>query len=107
MIDLGADQITVLRSPPGDAFGDPTGAAAETLITGCSIQPGSSSEDVNGRDQVITDLSAFLPAGTDITSTDRVRWQGVDYAVHGQPQRWADLEGVESHVHVTLRRVTG
>ena len=108
MVRLGGHTITIVRPPARDGFGDPvSGAAVETTVPGCFVQPRTSGEQTDLRDQVVTGLIAFLPAGVDVTATDRVRYAGALYQVDGDPSRWSDGHGSEHHLEVALRHVEG
>lgn len=105
------ETVTVLRpgTPTRDGYGnDVPGADVETEVTGCAVWPRTSSEDVQGRQQVIDGLSAVLPYGTDVRPTDRVRRNGLLYDIDGDPGEWrSPLTGTEAGVQVDLKRVTG
>lgn len=106
-MQLGGDTVTIVRHPPPDRAGDPTGPAAETTVTGCSVQPATSSEHTDQANTVISGWVAYLPAGTDIRASDQVRWDGGLYEVDGQPGTWKDMDGQPHHVQVALRKVRG
>lgn len=106
-MELGHDTVEIIRPAKKNAFGDPTGPpAAPRRVTGCSVQPASSSEQTDQRDTVTTSWRVFLPGGTDLAATDRVRWNGAEYEVIGEPDRWAP-DGQDHHVQAQLRRVRG
>lgn len=108
MTVLGGDTITVVRPPERDGNGDPLpGTGSRVDVDGCSVQPRQSTEATDLRNTVITGLIAFVPAGADIRATDRIEWRGETYAVDGDPADWRDLGGVQDHIEVALRRVTG
>lgn len=105
---LGGHTVTVVRPTGWDRHGDPlTGDPDETEVTGCSVQPASTTEDLDGRDTVAGLWDLFTPAGVDIRATDRIRWRGELYEVDGAPQQWDDERGSGHHLEVRLRRVTG
>jgi hypothetical protein len=104
---LGSDTITRLRGQSRDAFGDVTGTDAELDITGCSVQPTSATESTDRGDLLITSMTVYLPAGTDLLATDRARWLGDVYEVDGAPARWRDDLGTEDHVQAQLKLVQG
>lgn len=107
-MSLGSQTVTVVRPPGRDRFGDVIpGSGGETAVAGCSVQPDASSELTDGRDAITTGLRAWLPAGTDVLATDRVRYDGELYAIDGRPSRWVDLDGVEDHVELRLTLVEG
>lgn len=103
---LGSDTVTRLRRsddlPPRDNFGNLQGSDDELDIDGCSVQPTASSESTDTGELVITNLTVYLPAGTDLLATDRVRWLGDVYAVDGQPAFWHDDLGDDDHVQAQL-----
>jgi hypothetical protein len=103
---LGSDTVTVLRRsgnlPPRDNWGNLQGSDEEADVPGCSVQPTSASESTDRGELLITNATAYLPAGTDILATDRVQWLGTVYAVDGPPARWRDELGNEDHVQAQL-----
>ncbi|MCO6011417.1 hypothetical protein NE236_41355 [Actinoallomurus purpureus] len=104
---LGSHTVTVVRPAGQDPLGDPLPGSAETTVGGCFVQPRTSTEATDLRDTVITGLIAFLPPGTDVRATDKIRFNGVLYAVDGDPDAWDVLSGRAHHVEVALRRVEG
>jgi hypothetical protein len=99
---LGSDTVTILRGRTRDNFGNLQGGDTGTDVTGCSVQPASSSELTDRGELTVANLTLYLPAGTDILATDRVRWNGQVYAVNGPPNRWNDETGTEDHVQAQL-----
>lgn len=99
---LGSDTVTVLRGRTRDNFGNLQGADTAVTVTGCSVQPASASESTDRGELLVTNLTAYLPAGTDILATDRVGWLGSVYAVNGKPAVWHDELGNPDHVQVQL-----
>lgn len=99
---LGADAVTILRGRTRDGFGNLQGSDTGTEVAGCSVQPTSATESTDRGELTITNLTVYLPPGTDILATDRVRWLGDVYAVNGPPARWNDETGAEDHVQVQL-----
>lgn len=85
---LGSDTVTVLRGRTRDGWGNLQGSDTGTDVTGCSVQPAGGAEQTDRGEAVQTNLTAFLPAGTDILATDRVQWRGKVYAVNGPPAPW-------------------
>jgi len=97
---LGSDTVTILRGRTRDRFGDLQGADTGTVVTGCSVQPTSASESTDRGELLVTNLTVYLPPGTDVLATDRVSWLGTVYQVDGHPARWRDQGGTETHVQV-------
>lgn len=102
---------TVTRLRPGytdDGHGNqiPGLDDAEPLtITGCSIQPGTSTEDRTNRDTIGITHTVYLPAGSDVQANDYLAIDGTAYRVVGEPERWNT--GVLNHVRVYLQRWEG
>lgn len=85
-------------------------AVTLTPVTGCSVQPVDSSEALSaGRDEVVGQRWAFMPAGTDVDALDRVRLPegGRDFEVVGEVQRMPSATGGLDHVYALLKRVEG
>jgi hypothetical protein len=112
-----ADLITTpctlrLRSESGveDDYGNdvPTETTVETV---CELQKQirRSSEEPEGQGEISDTLWAlFLPAGTDVDTSDVVEVDGEMYEMVGEP--WPvrhPITGVESHVEASVRRVAG
>jgi hypothetical protein len=110
------ETVTLLR--PGattqDGYGnDVPGPDVETDIEGVAVSPrdgnaSSGNENTQGRDQVISGFVIWLPAGTEMRPTDRVRVRGVVCEVDGEDGQWrSPFTGLSSPVQVSLKRVTG
>lgn len=62
---------------------------AELAIPGCGVADGGSTEPLqDARNAVDSDFDVFMPAGTDVTSRDRLRIRGVVCDVSGRPFAW-------------------
>lgn len=58
-------------------------------IDGCAVAVSGSSEPLeNARNPVDSDFDVFMPAGTDVTATDRLRVRGLICNVAGRPFAW-------------------
>lgn len=104
---LGPHTITVLRAATtaSDYGNRPVldwANTTSTQVAGCSVQPAPASANTVDRDAFITRLQAYVPADTDLRSTDRVVWGGNTYDVDGDVLRW-DFDPL-SHLVVNLRR---
>lgn len=106
-LTLGSDTVTILRGRTRDAWGNLTGTDSETPAGGCLVQPLGGVEATDRGEMVVTNVTLFVPAGTDITATDRVRWRGRVYAVNGPPEAWHDRAGRESYLQVELKLTEG
>lgn len=105
------ETVTIIRPgpPTRDEYGnDVVGAATEIDVPGCAVAPRTSSEDVQARDQVIEGLTVWMPAGTDVRPTDRVRRGGLLYEIDGEAGAWSSpFTGFRGPVQVSLTRTAG
>lgn len=76
--------------------------ADRVTVAGCSVQPGETREELDGREAVSTRWTVFAPPGSDFRATDGVEVEGRLYAVNGEPQRWSSPTGRLDHVVLTL-----
>lgn len=76
------------------------------LTLACEFQPLSGTEDVIGQQRTETTWRVFLEADADITARDRFRFDGVDYEVIAEPERWR-FGGREHHTEVQVQLVSG
>lgn len=74
----------------------------ETVVEGCSVQPGASSEVMAARQAVTYRWTVFAPAGTVIGPYDGVLVGGQLFQVDGAPKVWPSPTGRVSHVEVLL-----
>lgn len=97
---VNMETVTVVRPGGRDRHGDPTGATEHT-IAGVLVAPAGSSEDVSSGEQLADRWDLYLPVGSDIVATDRVRRaldptpgddaplpQRAPWVVVGQPSPW-------------------
>ena len=78
-----------------------------TTVTGCSVQPASSSLSLDGRVLGVTDAwTAYVPAGTDVKAGDHVTYQGNTYEIQGEPRVWTGSFNM-SHIQLNLVRWEG
>lgn len=113
---LGDDLVTRLRAPnvtgpdgaeiPGNWSTVTEPQLLKVNYPGSSFQPLSSAESIVAQQRTKSTHRAFLPAGADVLVTDRLRFDGLDYQVDGQPERWR-IGGIEDHVEVLCYRIAG
>jgi hypothetical protein len=87
----GGLTVTVVnRVPSGttDEFGNDVYTEVSNDISGCSVQPASSRENLNFGDQLTSGIVVFLPFGTDVNYIDAIIWNGDKYEVTGVPDTW-------------------
>jgi hypothetical protein len=90
----------------GNTIVDWTSPTAVTQ-TGCRVQPLPGSEQLLGRDEVVTRWRLLAPADAPLTSTNRIRWAGVDYEIDGSVQAQNSPTGSLAHLEALLKRVDG
>lgn len=106
-------QDTVTRIRPGtkDERGSsvPDWDKASTLdIPGCSVQPGGTSLSQDGRVLAISDgYTCYFPPGSDVQAGDKIRHNGVDYQIIGEPRAWNSPTGRVSSLQAALQRWYG
>ena len=77
-------------------------------ISGCSVQPASTSLSQDGRVLALTDgLTAYLPSGDDVQSGDRIQYAGEIYTITGAPRVWPSASGGLDHIQLNLERWSG
>lgn len=107
------DTVTRLRAPVitgVDGTQVPNWKAAEgtwsKIDYSGEFQPLGSTEDIVAQQRTESTHRAFLPADADVVVTDRLRFQGVDYQVDGEPERWR-FRGANHHLEVLCFRIQG
>lgn len=106
-MNLGTHTITVLQATevPAD-YGTGTSLdwqnPTRTEVPGCSVQPAPSDEFTIDRDTFITRWQVFAPPSIDVSTEDRIEYDGQTYDIDGDVLRWH--QGPLSHVVLNLRR---
>jgi head-tail adaptor len=101
------DQVERLRpTTSGDGYGNqvPTWAAPAIAAYPAEVQPLSTDENVMDQQRTTSRWRLFLPAGADVTAADRIRWDGDDYEIDGDVQRWK-RRGAAHHLEAVLLKV--
>lgn len=86
----------------GTMVADFDNPASETVVTGCSVQPGASAEVLAARQGVSIRWTVYAPAATVVTAHSAVRFGGRLYDVDGEPQRWPSPTGALAHTVILL-----
>lgn len=82
--------------------------ATEEIITGCSVQPASTSLSEDGRVLGIVDgWTAYLPESADVIAGDHILFNGNVYEINGEPRAWQSPTGHNNHIMLNLRRYSG
>jgi hypothetical protein len=106
----GGTTVTLLRSvvTGRDQYGNDVRTTTQTQVGGAAFVPASTSENIQGTDQVTADAECYLPAGTQVGPEDQLICQGVTYQVTGAPELWSSpFTGLAAPVKVNLKVVTG
>lgn len=81
--------------------------ASEKEISGCSVQPASTSLSQDGRVLGISDLyTLFAPPDADIQTGDRISFNSKVYEIDGEVRIYPSVLNLE-HIEITLRRYNG
>ena len=79
----------------------------KTTVSGCSIQPASTSLSLDGRILGISDgWTAYVPEGTDVKVGDHIEFDGETYEINGEPRKWTGPSRT-SHIQLNLVRWEG
>ena len=105
------DTVTRLRPAAKDVRGSTVydwSNPDQLIITGCSVQPAGTSLTQGGRVQGITDgYTCYLPPGSDVRAGDRIRYDGHDYTINGEPMEWRSPTGRVTHMQLNIERWRG
>ncbi|HET9381322.1 MAG TPA: hypothetical protein VFP69_10885 [Streptomyces sp.] len=106
---LRRDTVTVIdRVLTGqDERGQDVYQDVERDVPACNMQPVSSTETVDGMDQVVTRWRLAGPPGMGLTALSRVRYGGVMYEVDGDPGVHHSFAGLLDHTEAFLKVVSG
>lgn len=103
---LGPHTVTVIRPAGRDNWGNTTSGAAQTPVSGCFWQPVSSTEQQVAADTVEVVARLFMPPTADVKATDRIGFEGREYAIEGRPALHHTPAGPH-HYELELRDVEG
>ena len=79
----------------------------EIAVPGCTDYALSGMETVQGVDVVAGTRQMFMPSGTDVRGTDRIKHLGRLWEIIGEPSEQISPTGELSHVEVLLKRWEG
>jgi hypothetical protein len=103
---LGAQTFTRERYPVDTEGEYDFDATPDSLVVrGCSIQPITGTETLQGREARRIAWTAWAPPGHDVRATDFARFNGQLYRVAGEPQRWE--QGALAHDVILFERWEG
>lgn len=107
IVSFANETLTRLRAPLVKDHGSMVSnwaAATTAVLTGWSLQPGASVEDLQNREAVRVDWTAYGPYDADVTAADRIRLPSGDYSVIGEPERWKSPTGRVSSTKLLLQK---
>lgn len=107
-----SDSITVIRpsttTSRGSTIFDYDNPTSSTSVSGCSVQPASTSLDIDGRVLGLTDgLTAYIPPSTDVVAGDMIVYNSEKYLINGEPRSWSSPTGAASSIILNLVRYSG
>lgn len=79
----------------------------EIEVPGCTDYALSGVETINAKDVSAGARQMFMPPGTDIRGTDRIRHLGRVWEIIGEPSEQISPTGELSHIEVLLKRWEG
>ena len=77
------------------------------VISGCSVQPGSTSADRDAREEASETWTLYAPPGADVKKGDRVVTSAGTFEVNGIPYNWLSASGQLDHMVCPLIRWEG
>lgn len=102
-----AKQVDADGNPVLDEFNNPVYLTTSVTVSG-AFAPAIGYETTNSQDQVVTQPTAYLPAGMVVTSLSKLTIRGQDYEVDGDPQDWrSPFTGWAPGIVVPLKRTSG
>ena len=91
-----------------DEYNNDTFSFVEVQVGPCSIQQGHSGEERAYTDRVTTDITVYVPYGTDVGYLDVIIVDDVEYEVTGDPAHWVSpFSGHTAPIRVSGQIVKG
>ena len=91
-----------------DNYGNDTLSFTEVNIGPCSVQQGHSGEVQTYTDRTVTDITVYVPYGTDVGFLDVMIVDDVEYEVTGDPAHWmSPFSGHTAPIRVEGQLVKG
>lgn len=80
----------------------------EREISGCSVQPAGTSLSEDGRVLGVSEgITVYIPDGSDVIAGDRIRYNGNDYTILGEPKAWVSASGRLDYIQLNCERWYG
>jgi hypothetical protein len=91
-----------------DEYNNDTYTVTDVQVGPCSVQQGHSGEQIAFTDRVTTDVTVYVPYGTDVDYLDAVIVDGVEYEIVGDPAQWlSPFSGHTAPIRVEGQLVKG
>jgi hypothetical protein len=106
----GNETVTIIRRTGStlDDFGMTVFTTQNIEISGCLVGFGSSSEPVDiNRDAIDSDLTLYLPQGTEIQEGDKFLVRGEQWVKDGSPHEWQAPFAFDVGVVLKIRKRNG
>ena len=89
-------------------YNNDTLAYTEVQVGPCSVQQGVSGEETAYTDRVTTDITVYVPYGTDVSYLDAIIVDDIEYEVTGDPAHWVSpVSGRTAPIRVEGQIVKG
>lgn len=96
-----------VKTSRGSSVPDWENPSKTITVTGCSVQPATSSLSLDGRVLGISDAwTAYVPEGTEVEAGDHVKFGGNTFEINGEPRVWT-AAFTRSHIQLNLVRWEG
>lgn len=105
-----SETVTIVRRSLGsvDDYGNPTVTTTTVPLDGCLVGWGSTNEPaLADADPVATQMTLYMPAGTQIFEGDEFIVRGETFVKDGMAQEWKSMLNVSKGVVVMLRKHDG
>lgn len=101
-----SDSVTVIEPSWVDDRGtmraDYDNPVSSTPVSGCSVQPGASSEDLQNRTQNTIRWTAFIRKITPVSDHAAIEYGGTRYSLSGSAAHWKSPTGAVSNTTLSL-----
>lgn len=105
---LSVELLTpIMTDDHGEQVPDWSKPHTSATVSGCSWQPSAGVTDGNHQQLTTAPGALYMPAGTDVSAHQRVKFRGKTYEILGEPMEWIVGVGRVDHVVINLVRREG
>src|SRR5690625_7784457 len=90
-----------------DEYGEPIFSPPQDVESRCWVEPAGTAEDMSLANQLTFSYVAYLPLSTQVSAVDALTWDGIRFAVDGEPLKQPGGCIVECCWRVQLNKVPG